>query len=190
MRSAQVTGDDAPGRAHGPSVQESSLWAWTTQDWAVNAGYTDSRLVLLWYRSAQWAIAHGGFPGRVYGAVYRLLCSLFIGVELPPEAVIGPRLRLFHPHAIVVNPAVRMGADCVLRQNVTIGNVTRRDGTEKGVASLGDGVELGAGCVVVGDVHVGDHARIGALALVLESVPARGVAVGNPARVVRIDAGR
>ena len=80
-----------------------------------------------------------------------------------------------------------MGADCVLRQNVTVGNTVRRDGTEKGVASLGDGVELGAGCVVVGPLHVGDHARIAALALVLDNVPDRGVMMGNPARLVRID---
>ena len=87
----------------------------------------------------------------------------------------------------MLNPGVVMGADCILRQNVTIGNVIRRDGTEKGVASVGDGVEFGAGCVVVGLVHVGDNARIAALALVLEDVPARGVMMGNPARLVRID---
>jgi serine acetyltransferase len=87
----------------------------------------------------------------------------------------------------VLNPAVVMGSDCVLRQNVTIGNIVRRDGTEKGVASVGTGVDFGAGCVVVGPIHVGDHARIAALSLVFESVPERGVMRGNPARLVRID---
>ena len=43
-------------------------------------------------------------------------------------------------------------------------------------------MEFGAGCVVVGPVHVGDRARIGALALVLDDVPERGVVVGNPGR--------
>jgi putative colanic acid biosynthesis acetyltransferase WcaB len=56
-----------------------------------------------------------------------------------------------------------------------------------GVASAGDGVEFGAGLVVVGPVHVGDHARIGALALVLDDVPERGVVVGNPGPLVRVD---
>ena len=87
----------------------------------------------------------------------------------------------------MLNPGVRLGADCVLRQNVTIGNVVRRDGSEKGVASAGDDVEFGAGCVVVGGLHVGSHARVGALALVLRDVPEWGVAVGNPAEVVRVD---
>ena len=40
---------------------------------------------------------------------------------------------------------------------------------------------------MIGDIHVGDHARIGALAVVTKSVPARAVVAGNPARVIRID---
>lgn len=157
------------------------------QDWSVNAGYRDAQLLLAWFRTAQLVHRRFGVLGMAFVVFYRLFTSLFCSIELPAECVIGPRLRLFHPHSVVLNPGVRMGADCILRQNVTVGNVVRRDGTEKGVASVGNGVEFGAGCVVVGDLHVGDHARIGALSLVLETVPERGVMIGNPARLVRID---
>ncbi len=143
--------------------------------------------MLAWFRLSQWSFARWGVLGRQAATFYRLFTSLFFSVELPPELQVGPRLRIFHPHSIVINPRVVLGADCVLRQNVTIGNIVRRDGSEKGVASVGDAVEFGAGSVVVGDIHVGSHARIGALALVLIDVPERGVVVGNPARVVRID---
>ena len=160
---------------------------WVLQDWAVNAGYRDSQLVLLWFRTAQWAGSKWGGAGRRFGVIYQLLTSLFLSVELPVEATVGPRLRLYHPHGIVLNPGVRLGADCIIRQNVTIGNIVRRDGTEKGVASAGDGVEFGAGCVVVGAIHVGNEARIAALALVLDDVPDFGVVMGNPARLVRVD---
>jgi putative colanic acid biosynthesis acetyltransferase WcaB len=71
---------------------------------------------------------------------------------------------------------------------VTIGNRIDRDGNEGGWPTLGDDVELGAGCAVIGDLAVGDHARIGALAVVVKSVPEWGVVVGNPGRVIRIDA--
>lgn len=161
--------------------------AWVFQDWRVNAPYLDSQILLTWFRLAQWASRRWGAPGRALSLVYRLYTSMFMAVELPAQLEVGPRLRLFHPHSVVLNPQVRLGADCILRQNVTIGNVVRRDGTEKGVASAGDRVEFGAGCVVVGAVHVGDDARVAALALVLEDVPARGVVVGNPARLVRVD---
>ena len=163
------------------------LRQWVFQDWRANNGYIDSQLVLAWFRMAQAARHRWGFAGRLFCTFYRITTSLVVSIELPPELTVGPRLRIFHPHSIVVNPAVVMGADCVLRQNVTVGNTVRRDGTEKGVASLGDGVQLGAGCVVVGPLHVGDHARIAALALVLDNVPDRGVMMGNPARLIRID---
>ena len=160
---------------------------WATQDWAVNAGYLDSQLLLVAFRTAQWAVRRWGLPGRALAFGYSLFTSLFVGVELPPGLEVGPRLRVFHPHGIVLNPGVRLGADCVLRQHVTIGNVVRRDGSEKGVASAGDDVEFGAGCVVVGAVHVGSHARVGALSLVLRDVPEWGVVLGVPAELVRVD---
>lgn len=98
-----------------------------------------------------------------------------------------------HPNGIVLNPHSTLGSDCRLRQGVTIGNRVDRDGTELGVATLGvatlgDAVDLGAGCMVIGDIHVGDHARVGALAVVLAPVPDWGVVAGNPARLIRVDA--
>jgi serine acetyltransferase len=81
----------------------------------------------------------------------------------------------------------RLGSDCYLRRGVTIGNKTDRTGNELSVASICDHVDLGAGCVVIGDIHAGDHARIGALAVVTKSVPAWSMATGNPGRVIRTD---
>ncbi len=118
---------------------------------------------------------------------YWWLTRLVIGIEIDPTVEIGPRLALFHPHSIVLNPRTRIGSDCQLRQGVTVGNRTDRDGAELGIATIGNHVELGAGCVVVGDLHVGDHARIGALAVVTKSVPEWAVVVGNPSRVLRVD---
>jgi putative colanic acid biosynthesis acetyltransferase WcaB len=170
-------------RAEAPQT----LVKWVLQDWSVNAGYRDSQLVLAWFRLAQWAFRRWGAAGKYFVVLYRLFTSLFVSVELPAEIEVGPRLRVYHPHGIVLNPGVTLGADCILRQNVTVGNIIRRDGSQKGVASAGDGVEFGAGCVVVGGVYIGDHARIGALALVTESVPDWGVMTGNPARLLRVD---
>jgi putative colanic acid biosynthesis acetyltransferase WcaB len=182
-----MPGEGSAGVAS-PEVQDDrSFRNWVFQDWTVNAGYRDSQLILVWFRLAQWALSRWGTAGRRFCVLYHLFTSLFVSIELPADAKVGPRLRIYHPHGIVLNPGVVIGADCLLRQNVTIGNVVRRDGTEKGVASVGDGVEFGAGSVVVGNIHVGSHARIAALALVLKDVPERGVVMGNPAQLVRID---
>jgi putative colanic acid biosynthesis acetyltransferase WcaB len=160
---------------------------WLLQDWRVNTTRPDSQVLLAWFRLAQWSAGHWGPLARAVVGPYWLISSLLLGVELPASTTIGPRLRLYHPHGIVLNPHCTLGSDCHLRHGVTIGNRIDRTGNELGVASVGDHVELGAGCVVIGNVHVGDHARIGALAVVVESVPAWGVVVGNPGRLIRID---
>jgi putative colanic acid biosynthesis acetyltransferase WcaB len=160
---------------------------WVTQDWEVNRGRRDSQLILAWFRLAQWARDHWGRFASLVLLPYWAFVYVVVGVELPVDARIGPRLRLYHPHTIVINPHASMGSDCHLRHGVTIGNRFDREGHELPSPRLGDHVELGAGCVVLGDIDVGSYARVGALAVLLESVPPGAVAVGNPARVVRVD---
>jgi len=160
---------------------------WVLQDWAVNAGRPETQLLLAWFRLAQWAAGRWGRLARPVVTPYWLVTSLLLGFELPVEAVVGPRLRVYHRNGIVLNPGVRLGSDCQLRHGVTIGNKVDRDGRELGIASVGSDVDFGAGCLVAGTIHVGDHARIGALAVVTRDVPAWGVVAGNPARLIRVD---
>lgn len=136
---------------------------------------------------AQWAFRRWGAAGNSIAVICRLFESLFISSELPAEIEVGPRLRSYHPHGIVLNPGVTLGADRVLRQNVPVGNIIRRDGTQKGVAWAGDGVDCGTGYDVVGDIRLGNHVRLGALALVAEGGPERRVMTGNPGRLIRVD---
>jgi putative colanic acid biosynthesis acetyltransferase WcaB len=161
--------------------------AWVLQDWAVNAGRPETQLLLAWFRLAQWAARHWGAPGRLVASAYWLITSLLLGFELPVTATVGPRLRVYHRNGIVISPHSTLGRDCQLRHAVIVGNKTDRAGREIGVARIGDDVDLGAGCAVIGDIEVGAHARIGALAVVTKSVPAWAVVAGNPARVIRMD---
>ena len=160
---------------------------WIFQDWPANVGRPECQLLLAWFRLAQWAAGHWGAIARLVVAPYWLTSSLLLGVELPVTATVGPGLHLHHKNGIVLSPRCRLGSDCHLRHGVTIGNKVDRAGHALGIASIGDHVDLGAGCAVIGDIHVGDHARIGALAVVTKSVPAWAVVVGNPGRVIRID---
>ena len=181
--STAATGSTRPD----PTDLDAGFARYVFQDWAVNARRPDSRLVLLIFRLSQWAARHWGRPGRLVVLALQVLNSLLFGVELPAVCVIGPRLRLFHPHSIVLNPGVRIGADVQLRHNTTLGNIVDRDGTERGNPVIGDGVDLGATCAVLGPIVIGHGARIGALAMVTKAVPDWGIAVGNPARVIRVD---
>jgi serine acetyltransferase len=157
------------------------------QDWEANRGRRKSQVVLALFRLAA-ACAQGGGPlpglvGRLYIGFYKILTNWFMGVELPPEASVGAPLRLFHPHAIVVHPDVRVGDRCTLRQCTTLGNVDRVGGPT-GAPVVGDDVEFGAGALVIGERRIGDGAVVGAGAVVVDDVDPGAVVVGNPARPI------
>jgi putative colanic acid biosynthesis acetyltransferase WcaB len=170
------------------TASPAGLLAWVFQDWAVNRGSPVHQALLAWFRLAQWARRRWGIVGRLtISAPYSLITALLLSMELPTTVTVGPRLRLHHKHAIVINSNAVIGSDCQLRQGVCVGNKTDRNGKDLGTATIGNGVDFGAHSVVIGPIHVGDHARIGALAVVTKSVPDFGVVVGNPGRVIRVD---
>lgn len=105
--------------------------------------------------------------------------SAVSGAEIPLNAGrIGGGLLLLHPNGIVIHPDVQLGVNCILFQQVTLGT-----GPRPGVPRLGHYVEIGPGAKVLGGVTVGDHAVIGANAVVIHDVPARTVVAGIPAVV-------
>ncbi|HKB93543.1 MAG TPA: serine acetyltransferase, partial [Gaiellaceae bacterium] len=80
-----------------------------------------------------------------------------------------PGLRIAHGTGIVIGNGVRIGRDCLLMQNVTLGAPSQARIGE--MPALGDRVFVGAGAVILGPLHVGDDCFIGAHALVTEDVP-------------------
>lgn len=118
--------------------------------------------------------------------LFALLNQILFGCDIAREARFGGGLYLPHPNGVVVGEQVRAGRNCILHQGVTLG--ARGEEHELANPCLGDDVEVATGAKVLGGVHLGDSARIGANAVVLIDVPAYGVAVGIPARVVRLRA--
>jgi serine O-acetyltransferase len=120
-----------------------------------------------------------GFNDRLYWFLYRIVETL-TGVSFTKAAEIGPGLRIHHFGNIFIHSDVKIGANCTLRQGVTIGN--RVEGGP--VPVLEDDVDLGAYAQVLGGIRIGKGAKIGALSVVLQDVPAGHTAVGIPARIV------
>jgi serine O-acetyltransferase len=112
--------------------------------------------------------------------------SIRFGIDISRDVRIGSGLYIGHFGGIVVNAAVVIGDNCNLSQGVTLGQVNR--GPKAGCPSIGNNVYIGPGAKIIGRIHVGDHAAIGANAVVLEDVPPHVAVGGVPARVIS-DAG-
>lgn len=117
---------------------------------------------------------------RRWWALQHRVWSVVTGADIPLTAQIGGGLLMPHPNGIVVHPEARIGANCLIFQQVTIGLVRSSPIAPR----IGAGVDIGAGARILGPVTIGDGAQIGANAVVLADVPAGATAVGVPARVL------
>ncbi len=110
---------------------------------------------------------------------YRFVTECLFGYEIQAGATIGRRFTIHHGYAVVINKFVVAGDDLTIRHGVTIGN----RGNSLACPVIGNGVELGANVVIVGDITIGNNVAIGAGSVVLDSVPDNALVVGEKARV-------
>ncbi len=131
---------------------------------------------MLWFRLGSWCRQKRlpALPGMIQRHIMRSY-----GLEILVGADIAGGLYVAHPVGCVIVPS-RMGRNCSVIANVTIGMRN-----EWAFPTIGENVFIGAGARVLGAVRVGDNARIGANAVVIDDVPANVTAVGAPARPVQ-----
>lgn len=144
-----------------------------------------SRQLLRALRDYTRARERGGLVGMVQRRMATLrhrFWSAVSGAEIPLNSSrIAGGLLIPHPNGVVVHPEAVIGPNCLVFQQVTIGT-----GPKPGVPRLGGNIDVGPGAKILGGVTVGDHAVIGANAVVLNDVPAGAVAVGVPAVTKRV----
>jgi serine O-acetyltransferase len=116
---------------------------------------------------------------KFYWLMFRIVETV-TGISLPLDARIGPGLRIYHFGNVFIHSEAVIGRNCTLRHGVTIGNRVA-DGP---APVIGDDVDFGAYAQVLGNVRIGNGARIGAMSVVLSDVPAGATAFGIPARIV------
>jgi serine O-acetyltransferase len=138
------------------------------------------------HRFGNWRLGIKPRPLRapfsvVYRALYRGMRN-FCGIELPYSARLGRRVVIEHQSGIVIHGNAVIGDDCIIRQGVTLGNLSLDRPFD--APTLGRGVNIGAGAKILGAVTVGDGAQVGANAVVRSDVPAGALAAGIPARIV------
>ena len=133
-----------------------SLQAWRVSNWLWRRGHTDAALL------------------------FQNEASNVLQVSIHPAASLGSSVYLDHATGIVIGANVVIGDEVTILQNVSIGR-----GSELPTRSprIGRGVFIGAGATILGDISVGNFAKIGAGTVVTGDVPAGCTAIGNPARL-------
>lgn len=122
---------------------------------------------------------------RPFAAIAQKLAEIVTGISIPAQCQIGDGLYIGHYGSIILAAEARIGHNCSLAQNVTIGIAGGAE--DRGAPTIGNRVFIGAHSVIVGRITIGDDAVICAGSVVSRPVPARAVVMGNPARVVSYD---
>jgi len=120
------------------------------------------------------------YPARLLSFLGRLLSN----VDIHPGAFIGERFFIDHGAGVVVGETAIVGNDVTLYHGVTLGGTSWNKG--KRHPTLGDGVMVGAGAKILGNITVGNHCRVGANSVVVEDVPESCTVVGIPGKVVKL----
>lgn len=104
------------------------------------------------------------------------------GIEIHPGATLGRRLFIDHGMGVVIGETTIIGDDVVMYQGVTLGGTGKERG--KRHPTIGNQVVVGVGAKVLGAITVGDGVRIGGGAVVVKNVAPHSTAIGVPARIV------
>ncbi len=113
---------------------------------------------------------------------FQMRVSEIFGVDIHPAARMGKGIMIDHAHSIVIGETAVVGDNVSMLHSVTLGGTGKEE--EDRHPKIGDGVLIGAGAKVLGNIKVGHCSRIAAGSVVLEDVPACKTVAGIPARIV------
>lgn len=152
-----------------------------------------SNLDFLFNYPGVWAIAWYRIANRLYRANWKRLAKIIMGInkiftqiDIHPAATIGRRVFIDHGIGVVIGETTVIEDDVLIYQGVTLGGVSLSPG--KRHPTIRNGVVIGAGAKILGNIEIGANAKIGANSVVVKPVPECSTAIGIPAH--NIEKGR
>lgn len=131
------------------------------------------------HRVAHWLWQQGREPLALF---FQNRMTTEFGVDIHPAARMGSGIMLDHATGLVIGETAVVGDNVSILQSVTLGG-TGKDEADRH-PKIGDGVLISAGAKILGNIRVGEGAKVGAGSVVLEDVPAHTTVAGVPAKVV------
>jgi serine O-acetyltransferase len=131
------------------------------------------------HRLAHWLLNRGR---RDFALYLQSRSSSVFQTDINPAARIGKGIFLDHATGLVVGETAVVGDNVSILHGVTLGG-TGKEGSDRH-PKIGNGVLIGAGAKILGNIHIGNCSRVAAGSVVLKEVPAKTTVAGVPARVV------
>ena len=148
-----------------------------------------SKLDFLFNYPGVWAIAWYRIAHKLYNIGFKSFARVIMGfaqiltnIDIHPAAQIGRRVFIDHGTGVVIGETTIIEDDVLIYQGVTLGGVSLTHG--KRHPTIRKGVVIGAGAKVLGNIEIGQDAKIGANSVVVKPVPSCSTAVGIPAHVI------
>ncbi|MDD2653393.1 MAG: serine O-acetyltransferase [Sulfurimonas sp.] len=149
----------------------------------------NSKFDFLFNYPGVWAVAWYRVAHRLYKANFKSLARVIMGlnqiltnIDIHPGAVIGKRVFIDHGTGVVIGQTAIIEDDVLIYQGVTLGGVSLTQG--KRHPTVKKGAVIGAGAKVLGNIIIGENAKIGANSVVVKPVPDNATAIGIPAHVI------
>ena len=131
------------------------------------------------YRIGHWL----WISGRIDLSYFvQMRVSEVFGVDIHPAAKIGKGIMIDHAHSIVIGETAVVGDNVSMLHSVTLGGTGKEDGDRH--PKIGDGVLIGAGAKILGNISIGHCSRVAAGSVVLSDVPPNKTVAGVPAKVI------
>lgn len=149
----------------------------------------NSKLDFLFNYPGVWAVAWYRVAHKLYMANFKSLARIIMGltqiltnIDIHPGALIGKRVFIDHGTGVVIGQTAIIEDDVLIYQGVTLGGVSLTQG--KRHPTVKKGAVLGAGSKILGNIVIGEYAKIGANSVVVKPVPNNATAIGIPAHVI------
>ncbi|HFN3259614.1 TPA: serine O-acetyltransferase [Campylobacter coli] len=137
-----------------------------------------------------WAVANYRFAHFFYTKNFKRtariisgISQFLTGVDLHPGATLGRRIFIDHANGVVIGQTAVIEDDVLIYQGVTLGGTSLEKGIKRH-PTIKKGVIIGSGAKVLGNITIGENAKIGSNAVVVKDVGANLTAVGIPAYIV------
>ena len=131
------------------------------------------------HRVSHWLWKHGRESLALF---FQNRMSSKFGVDIHPAARMGSGIMLDHATGLVIGETAVVGNNVSILQSVTLGGTGKEEGDRH--PKIGNGVLISAGAKILGNIRVGEGAKVGAGSVVLEDVPPHTTVAGVPAKVV------